>query len=90
MAAGLIGVIMTETIGCTIFGGILPWGRWPLTVHSAGWGILANISVCVAVSAYTQAKTDKAHRLMFHHILRDYASLPKPKLIPVTWAMVIT
>ncbi|MBL6957495.1 MAG: sodium:solute symporter, partial [Rhodospirillales bacterium] len=39
LAAGLLGVIFTETIGATITGGALPWGRWPWTIHSAGWGM---------------------------------------------------
>jgi len=75
---GLMGFIMIETSSRTIFGGIPPWGRWPLAVHTAGWGILANICVCVAVSARTQAKTDNVHRCMFHHTPLNYASLPKP------------
>ncbi len=92
LAAGLLGVIATETVGRTIFGESLPWGRWPLTVHSAGWGMLANLTVCIAVSAFTQSKAATAHRLMFHHFLRDYAALPEKKryLKPIAWGIVIT
>jgi Na+/proline symporter len=38
---GLIAVMMTESIGVKWFG-ITAWGRWPLTMHSAFWGILFN------------------------------------------------
>ena len=54
LAAGLIAVIFTETIGQQITGGALPWGRWPWTIHSAGWGIIFNLAVCIPVSAMTQ------------------------------------
>ncbi|MEE8226439.1 MAG: hypothetical protein V3R30_06440, partial [Kiloniellales bacterium] len=50
LAAGLIGVIFTEKFGASIAGlvGIdLPWGRWPWTIHSAGWGMLLNLAVCL-------------------------------------------
>ena len=56
---------MTDSIGQMILGGVLPWGRW-LTIHSAGWGILCNIVVCVIVSALTQDSKQRAHRLKFH------------------------
>ena len=49
----MIVVMFTEPIGNTItqlFGLELPWGRWPWTIHSAGWGIFANPLVCVPVS----------------------------------------
>ena len=31
MAAGIIAVMLTESVGQKLFGGALPWGRWPLT-----------------------------------------------------------
>jgi SSS family solute:Na+ symporter len=91
LAAGLIGVVLTEPVGEVITFGLLPWGRWPLTIHSAGWGILANVTVCVVVSALTQHTRDKAHRMVFHHLLRDHAGLParKRRLVPVAWGMVV-
>ncbi len=91
LAAGLIGVIFTETIGQTITGGALPWGRWPLTIHSAGWGILLNLLVCIPVSAMTQDSAATAHRMKYHSFLREHASLPESKrgLIPIAWIVTI-
>ena len=91
LAAGLVTVMLTETVGRQVLGDLLPWGRWPLTIHSAGWGLMVNISVCLLVSAFTQSKQATAHRLVFHHLLRDYAALPerKRRLVPVAWAMVL-
>ncbi len=94
LAAGLLGVIFTETFGASIaqfFGMELPWGRWPWTIHSAGWGIFFNLTVCIIVSAMTQNEEDRAHRMKYHSFLREHASLPESKrgLVPVTWAVVL-
>ncbi|MDH3472960.1 MAG: sodium:solute symporter [Rhodospirillales bacterium] len=94
LAAGLIGVIFTETFGQTIAGTVgieLPWGRWPWTIHSAGWGILLNLAVCLPVSAMTQNSSDLAHRMKYHNFLREHASLSPNKrgLVPVAWAVTL-
>ena len=54
LIAGLIAVTLTESIGVSIFKslGIDPWGRWPLTIHSAGWGILFNLGIAIIVSYF--------------------------------------
>ena len=91
LAAGLIAVIFTETIGQTITGGALPWGRWPWTIHSAGWGIIFNLLVCIPVSAMTQNSEARAHRMKYHNFLREHASLPadKKRLVPVAWIITL-
>ncbi len=89
LAAGILGVICTETVGQSL--GITAWGRWPLTIHSAGWGILLNLSVAIIVSAMTQNAQDLKHRMTFHNFLREHASLPAAKrgLLPAAWIMVL-
>ena len=94
LAAGLIGVIFTETFGQQIAGGLgfeLPWGRWPWTIHSAGWGILLNLAVCIPLSAMTQNSNDMAHRMKFHNFLREHASLSPSKrsLKPLAWIVTL-
>jgi solute:Na+ symporter, SSS family len=91
LAAGLLGVIFTETIGQQITGGALPWGRWPWTIHSAGWGILANLSVVLIVSAATQSSESLSHRMKYHDFLREHASLSidKKKMVPIAWAITL-
>ena len=91
---GLIGVILTEKIGGELTGllGIdLPWGRWPLTMHSAFWGMLVNLSFAIPISAMTQDKNDLAHRMKYHNFLREHASLPaeKANLKPVAWIITL-
>nr|VFK24015.1 MAG: Na+/proline symporter [Candidatus Kentron sp. LFY] len=90
LIAGLIAVVATEKIGVSWFG-IESWGRWPLTIHSAGWGILFNLSVAIIVSIFTQNESDKKHRMSYHGFLREHASLPGTKrgLIPLAWIITV-
>jgi hypothetical protein len=93
LAAGLLAVSFTDSFGLALLDaiGLQPWGRWPLTIHSAGWGILLNIVVCVIVSAMTQSDQAQAHRMKYHNFLREHASLPQAKrhLIPVAWVVTL-
>lgn len=90
LVAGLIAVTLTESIGQQWFG-IEAWGRWPWTIHSAGWGIIFNLGLAILVSAVTQNKADLDHRMTFHSFLREHATLPASKkgLVPVAWIIVL-
>ena len=89
LIAGLIAVTCTESIGQNL--GITAWGRWPLTIHSAGWGIFFNLGTAIIVSAMTQNAADREHRMTFHNFLREHASLPAAKkgLVPVAWIITL-
>ena len=90
---GLLGVIFTETFGITILKsiGIDWWGRWPLTMHSAGWGMVINASVTILVSWMTQNEKDLEHRMKYHNFLREYSSLPESKkhMIYLGWGIAV-
>ncbi|MEJ2343888.1 MAG: sodium:solute symporter [Gammaproteobacteria bacterium] len=90
LIAGLIAVTLTESIGQQWFG-IHAWGRWPLTMHSAGWGIFFNLGLAIIVSAVTQNRTDTEHRMTFHNFLREHATLSpaKKKLVPTAWIVTL-
>ena len=90
LVAGLIAVTLTESIGQAWFG-IEAWGRWPLTIHSAGWGILFNLGTAIVVSFFTQNPEDTEHRMTYHRFLREHASLPagKKSLVPVAWIITL-
>jgi hypothetical protein len=90
LAVGLVAVALTDSIGETLFPN-LPWGRWPLTIHSAGWGIFCNVLVCIVVSAITQDERQRTHRMKFHNFLDDHAALPQSKraLVPIAWAVTL-
>ncbi len=89
LAAGLIAVVCTETIGQNL--GITAWGRWPWTIHSAGWGIIFNLGIAIIVSAMTQNKADTEHRMKYHSFLAEHATLPASKrgMVPIAWIITL-
>lgn len=59
LIAGLLFVVFTEAAGLVAFEAIaidLPWGRWPLTIHSAAWGLVPNVAFCVIVSLWSRQR----------------------------------
>ncbi len=89
LAAGMIAVVCTETIGQNL--GITAWGRWPWTIHSAGWGIIFNLGIAIIVSAMTQNEADTKRKMEFHNFLSEYASLSDRKraLLPMAWIITL-
>ncbi len=91
LAVGLITVFFTDNAGVTLLNmiGLDLWGRWPLTIHSGGWGILFNFAVCIAVSATSQKQSNQDHKSTYHEFLKEHAGLSeeKRKLIPVAWVL---
>ena len=84
LIAGLIAVTAVPRPSARTWG-ITAWGRWPLTIHSAGWGILFNLGLAVIISAMTQNEGERSqHRMKFHNFLREHASLPAAKKRPGT------
>jgi hypothetical protein len=86
LIAGLIAVTLTDMPSSV---GIEAWGRWPWTIHSAGWGIFFNLGIALLVSAITRDDMDR--KMEFHNFLAQHASLPpeKRKLIPTAWIVTI-
>ena len=93
LLAGIIGVIFTEKFGIGILAdmGLDFWGRWPWTIHSAGWGMLLNATTCAIVSSQTQDEAQRAHRMTYHDFLKEHASLSPGKrgLVPVAWGITL-
>jgi Na+/proline symporter len=90
LVVGLVVVMMTESIGVKWFG-ITAWGRWPWTIHSAGWGILFNGGLAIIISAMTQGSDNKEHKQKFHDFLAETAAV-KPEnqgLKPLAWIVTI-
>jgi Na+/proline symporter len=91
MVAGIFGVFLTDNVGITVLHmiGIDLWDRWPLTIHSGGWGIAFNLLVCVSISALTQEReqVNDAHKQSFHSFLKEHAALTpnKRRMIPFAW-----
>ena len=87
LIAGLVAVTLTEKIGAQY----MPWGRWPMTLHSAFWGIFFNLGLGIIISAVTQKKEEMQHRMTFHNFLREHASLSAGKkgLVPIAWIVTL-
>lgn len=91
MVAGLLAVFFTDNAGVSLLQivGLDLWGRWPLTIHSGGWGIFLNLLVCIAVSWIDRkSEKEKSHQSTYHQFLKEHAALsePKRKLVPLAWA----
>ena len=94
LIAGLVAVIFTDPVGGAIarlFGFDMPWGHWPWTIYSAGWGIFCNVLVCVVVSLATRGGEDRQHRSTYHRFLQEHAGPRTKKSImrPVVWALTL-
>jgi hypothetical protein len=94
LVAGLVAVVFTDQLGVTLtrFIGVqLPWGLWPWTIHSAGWGIACNVAVCLLISLLNRRDPDRAKRLEVHAFLAGTGQLGgiKTTLRPVAWALAL-
>jgi solute:Na+ symporter, SSS family len=94
LIAGLVTVVFTDKLGLSLaeFIGVdLPWGRWPWTIHSAGWGIACNVAVCLIVSLLTQDRADRERRMTFHAFLAEASPTSPVKQFwrPVAWAITL-
>jgi Na+/proline symporter len=104
LAAGLIAVTLTDrTVALlpVIFGAFLPehlrnlgewyWGAFPLTIHSAGWGIFLNLTVAILVSKFGSADSDEQENRSKHHaFLQAVSGLTDDQKKWVTPAWILT
>ena len=72
MAWGMLIVVFTEPLGLILFEALfvdLPWGRWPLTVHSALWGLVFNLALVGLASAASRRAPDRPGRDRLHRAI---------------------
>jgi len=91
IALGSLLVVFTEPLGLIIFEGLfvnLPWGRWPLTIHSAGWGLAINLLIVFLSSVATLKGPDMYQRSRFHRAMKAHppASVARSGLL---WGLAI-
>lgn len=94
LVTGMAFVLFTEDFGIALagfFGLEIPWGRWPWTIHSGGWGLFANIVVVIVISLISQREEERSQRRAFHDFLASHAVLPVRRhyLKLVAWAVAI-
>ena len=67
----------------------LPWGYSPLTIFSAGWGILFNLPVAILISLFTQPTGElDAKQKEWHAFVKEHASLPPEKRGLIKWGWI--
>ncbi|MBF88544.1 MAG: sodium:solute symporter [Candidatus Marinimicrobia bacterium] len=93
VVAGLVAglVIVTLTDRTSIWFG-LPWGAYPLTIHSAGWGIFFNITIAILVSKMTHESSDERNKREKHHaFLQEVSGLnaQRKKKIALAWILTL-
>ncbi len=88
LIVGLIAVTLTDKTSAW-FG--VPWGAYPLTIHSAGWGIVFNLATVFLVSSLFpergQAMEVKEKK---HTLLQSVSALTKRKKKKIRLAWVLT
>ena len=91
LVAGLIAVTLTDKT-VAWFPDWLPWGAFPWTIHSAGWGIFFNLLITVFVSLLWPDTGDvqeaKAKR---HRFLQALSGVPlaRRKRVPLAWGLTV-
>jgi hypothetical protein len=91
IAVGIITVFFTEHVGQIMFGNIIPWEKWPLTIHSAFWGVLFNLGAAIAISFITQETKETNHKNKFHDFFDEHRnfSISRRSLKPSAWIVTI-
>ena len=90
LIVGLIVVFLTEQIGQSLMADILPWGKWPFTIHSSAWGVIFNLISASVISFITQDIKEKNHKHKFHEFINDYKAISsfRRSLKPSAWIVV--
>lgn len=91
---GILLVVFTEPAGLLFFEALfveLPWGRWPLTIHSAGWGLAFNVSICLLASIFTARGAERSARDRLHDVLRGEhgQDLGGPAARGAKWSLIL-
>ena len=89
LSAGLIAVTLTDRTAVW-FG--VPWGAYPLTIHSAGWGIFFNLLVTLVVSKRTnETSKEKEWKEKRHRFLQAVSGLSPDgkKKVSLAWGLTL-
>ncbi len=91
LVVGILVVFLTDEIGQVIFGDILSWGKWPLTIHSSAWGVFFNLISACTISFITQDTKETNHKHKFHEFINDFkaSSMFRRSLKPSAWIVTV-
>ena len=88
LIAGLIAVTLTDKTSAW-FG--VPWGAYPLTIHSAGWGILFNLLTAFSISFLSgEPEAMKLAKAKRHTFLQSVTGMTPERKKKVKLAWVLT
>ena len=88
LVAGLLVVTLTDRT--SVWFGV-PWGAYPLTIHSAGWGIFFNVVIAMLVSKITKESNDnRIKREKRHAFLQEVSGLSVARRKKTTLAWILT
>jgi hypothetical protein len=69
----------------------VPWGAYPLTIHSAGWGIFFNVVIAMLVSkTTTESNNHRIKREKRHAFLQEVSGLSVAQKKKTTLAWILT
>ena len=89
LTVGLIAVTLTDKT--SVWFGV-PWGAYPFTVHSAGWGIFFNLITTFLVSNISkETELEKDNKNRIHELLSTVAGLNfyQKKKIRLAWVLTL-
>ena len=88
LVAGLLVVTLTDRT--SVWFGV-PWGAYPLTIHSAGWGIFFNVVIAMLVSkTTTEPNNHRIKREKRHAFLQEVSGLSVAQKKKTTLAWILT
>ena len=92
IVVGIITVFFTEHIGQVMFGNLISWEKWPLTIHSGFWGILFNFISAISISFITQETKENNNKNKVHDFFNDHKnfSISRRSLRPSAWIVTVT
>ncbi len=91
LVVGCLVIFLTDQIGQATMGNILPWNKWPLTIHSSFWGVFFNFLSALTISFITQDSKENSNKTKFHEFINDFkaVSMMRRSLKPSAWIVTI-
>ena len=89
LVVGLIAVTLTDRTSAW-FG--VPWGAYPLTIHSAGWGIFFNLIITFLVSHFSaETDSERNNKAKKHQLLQAVSGMnsARKKKIRLAWILTL-
>ena len=89
LVIGLIAVTLTDRTSAW-FG--VPWGAYPLTIHSAGWGIFFNLITVFLVSHFSvETDLEQKNKAKKHQLLQAVSGMnsARKKKIRLAWILTL-